>query len=294
MRKRRFRWISPPENAILGGVLHHVSRGPKDSTPVLLLHGFLGSHRNLGALIRAWSRADPTIRLVSADLLGHGRSPPLPPGAGLETMATEVLELLPHLEAPRPPRAVGHSLGGRVLLMAKRLAPGALGPIDLLDISPSPIERRAANLAGVAGALLSAPERADTRETIRDHLLAQGISRPIVEWLLMNLERTDEGVAWAVDRQALAEFDGRASPEDLWDTIDDTVTCIRGAASPYVSDEDAARLENLGAHVHTIEGAGHFVHVDATEQVLKALLTEEVRGTLDGEDDGPGRGSPIG
>lgn len=252
-------------------MLHHVGRGPEDGAPVLLLHGFLGSHRNLGALVRAWNSAAPEARLVSADLPGHGRSPRLPEGAGLETMASAVLELLDHLDAPRPTRAVGHSLGGRVLLMAKRLAPGALAPISLLDITPSPIARRSEDLAGVAEALLLAPARTETREAMRDQLLQQGLSRPIVEWLLMNLRRSPEGFVWSIDRQALVDFDRRASPEDLWDTIDDTICCIRGGASPYVSDEDVNRMQRLGAEVHTIDQAGHFVHVDATEEVLTLL-----------------------
>src|SRR5688572_3269899 len=105
-----------------------------------MLHGFLGSHRNLGALIRGWTAADPSIRPTAIDLLGHGLAEPLPPSANLETMAIDVLDRAAGL--PEPVRTVGHSLGGRVALMARRLAPGSLSPIALLDITPSPIRRR--------------------------------------------------------------------------------------------------------------------------------------------------------
>ena len=236
---------------------------------VLLLHGFLGSHRNLGALIRGWTAKDPSLRPKAIDLLGHGQSAPLPPGANLETMALDVLERAAALS--EPVRAVGHSLGGRVALMAKRLRPGSFSPIVLLDITPSPIKRRSTNLMGVAGAMLTAPDVAPTREAMRAHL-AQTLSGPIVEWLLMNVKREDGEFRWAIDRASLVEFDRRASEEDLWDTIDDSVLCIRGGDSPYVSDEDARRFEERGARVITVPGAGHFVHVDVTARVVELLV----------------------
>jgi esterase len=221
-------------------------------------------------LVRAWSHRDPTLRPHSIDLLGHGLAAPLPPGANLETMALAILDEIARLNLEEPVPAVGHSLGGRVALMARRLSPGSLSPIALLDITPSPIRRRAQSLSGVAEAMLSAPESAPTREVMRAHL-ARTLSAPIVEWLLMNLRREDGELRWSIDRQALADFDRRASDEDLWDTIDETVLCIRGGDSPYVSEQDARRFEEQGARVIVAPGAGHFVHVDATEAVVDAL-----------------------
>jgi esterase len=246
-------------------LLHSVVRG-EGTAPILLLHGFLGSHRNLGALVRAIEARFMTIAL---DLPGHGRSPPLPENADIETMASAVLEAIAALRLELPVKTVGHSLGGRVALMAKRLAPHSLEPITLLDISASPTKRKASELAGVADALRSAPESTATREEMRQQL-ARTLTGPIVEWLLLNVKREGGRFAWAIDREAMFAFDQRASQEDLWDVVDDSITVLRGSASPYVSDEDAARFESLGARVVTIPNAGHFVHVDATEEVAAA------------------------
>jgi len=152
------------------------------------------------------------------------------------------------------------------------LRPGSFSPIALLDITPSPIRRRSTNLIGVADAMLSAPDATPTREVMRAHL-AKTLSGPIVEWLLMNVKREGGEFRWSIDRASLAEFDRRASEEDLWDTIDDTVLCIRGGASPYVSDEDVRGYEERGARVITIPGAGHFIHVDVTESVIDLLIS---------------------
>ena len=50
---------------------------------------------------------------------------------------------------------------------------------------------------------------------------------------------------------------------------------IRGTRSNYVSDEDAARLRLYGVTVDEVP-AGHFVHVDALNELI-ALLVERTR-----------------
>ena len=53
---------------------------------------------------------------------------------------------------------------------------------------------------------------------------------------------------------------------------------VRGGASPYVEDEDIGLILDWfpNARVETIAGAGHWVHVDAGEQ-----LVELIRGFVD-------------
>jgi pimeloyl-ACP methyl ester carboxylesterase len=47
---------------------------------------------------------------------------------------------------------------------------------------------------------------------------------------------------------------------------------VRGGLSNYVSDADCRRLEAAGARVDTIDGAGHFVHVDRPAETLDRIL----------------------
>ncbi|PYM24966.1 MAG: alpha/beta hydrolase, partial [Candidatus Rokuibacteriota bacterium] len=42
--------------------------------------------------------------------------------------------------------------------------------------------------------------------------------------------------------------------------------------SEYVSDADVRRLEAAGCRVDTIEGAGHFLHVDRPEELLDRIV----------------------
>ncbi len=251
-------------------MLHHHVRG-SGTRPVLLLHGFLGSAKNLGALARAWSQADETLKLVLPDQLGHGRSPPLPPSGSLDAMAESVADLLDQLGLDHAD-IVGHSMGGRVALALARRSPSRVGKIALLDIRPGPIER--SDTEQVLAALLAAPDQTESRAAMRQALEDEGLSRPVAEWLTMAGEPTsDDRFGWRIDRSALAHFHDRMRSEDLWPVVERTPTvCIRGETSAYVGIEDERRLEELGGRTVTIAGAGHFLHAERTDAVVKALL----------------------
>lgn len=252
-------------------MLAHTKRGDGPES-VLLLHGFLGSGRNLGALVRAWSAKEPTLRFVQADLLGHGRSPDLPPDADLHTMGEAALELADHLGLPAPLRVVGHSIGGRVALTMKDLAPERVGRVDVLDIAPGPT--RGLPTTNVAQILLEAPDEADRREDFGAHFREAGLSGALTDWLLMNLERDDAGYRWRIDRQALVDFHERTGDADLWPLAARHASSLKvmiGGDSKYVGTDDVARYRSLSIPVRVVAGAGHFLHVDATEEVAAAL-----------------------
>jgi pimeloyl-ACP methyl ester carboxylesterase len=238
----------------------------------VLLHGFLGSGKNLGVLARGWGARDPDRRFLLPDLLGHGRSPPLPEGASLADMARATLALIEAHALPTPVDVVGHSMGGRVALEARRLGPDRVGRIGLLDIQPGRIER--SDTERVVDILVRAPARAASRDEMRARLVGEGLSRPIADWLLMSGDADEEGFAWRIDRPALERFHREMRGQDLWPAVEATealTVSIRGAESAYVDEADQARIRAAGGITRTIEGAGHFLHVDRTDAVVAAL-----------------------
>ncbi len=240
---------------------------------LVLLHGFLGSGRNLASLARRLSDDGPSLRIVLPDLTGHGTSPPLPDGADLSTLARDVVRLLDHLGLERADLC-GHSLGGRVALVCRAEAPARIGRVTLLDIAPGPIRRDATDLDRVLEALLAAPDSAPSRAPLRAFLLERGVSEALADWLLMNVVVGPTGLSWRIDRQRLGALNATTRPADLWPLVathDPLLSCVRGGRSRFVSDADVRRLEERGALVETIPEAGHFVHVDTQPALLDIL-----------------------
>src|SRR5882757_6684956 len=224
---------------------YEVGDGPHST---LLLHGFLGSGKNLRSLAQRWSALDPLRRLLVLDLTGHGASPPLPPGADLATLAVDVLETARAANLTGLLTLVGHSLGGRVALAAARREPPTVRDVVLLDIAPGPIDAAAGSWR-VLDVLLAAPEEAPSRRHLRQHLVDAGLSVELADWLAMNVRVEDDHARWTFDRQALARLQKTTSAEDLWDVVEQhrtAVRCIRGERSRYVLDSDVRRLQAAG------------------------------------------------
>jgi len=243
-------------------------------TPVVLLHGFLGSGRNLYSLARKWSELAPDRTFLLMDLGGHGASPPLPPGSDLTTMAKDVIATARAQGHQGPLELVGHSLGGRVALAGALADPASIRSITILDITPSPIPDEEWGSGPVLDRLRELPEVAPDRATFRDRLIERGLSTWLADWALMNLIRTDNGYRWRIDREALAEVHERVNRADLWPAIENgavPVRCVRGGKSRYVPDEDARRMEAAGCKVATLEDAGHYPHVDQPQKLLDLL-----------------------
>ena len=255
-------------------MLAHQSRG-NGPRIVVALHGFLGSGRNLGGLVRAWTERNPSLCVLTPDLLGHGRSPPMPPEPSLEALADAVLAWMDELDV-QSAEVVGHSLGGRVGLVARAQAPDRISRLDLLDITPGPIP--VTDTDHVVSVLTSAPDRAPDRQPIVDFLREHGLPAGLVQWLSMNLERAAEGdIRWRIDRRRLADYHHRTRGQSLWWAVEahpERLRLLAGGRSPFVSDADVTRLRALGVPVDTLEDAGHFVHADATEAVVDWLARE--------------------
>lgn len=241
--------------------------------PVVLLHGFLGSGRNLLSLARRWADADPTRSFLLPDLTGHGMSPRLPDNADLEDLALDVAETSRIEGISAPFDVVGHSLGGRVGLVLRSLPEQPVARLTLLDISPGRLADAPDDGLRSARALLEAPEFPKSRDEARAPLVAAGLSTPVVEWLLTNLVSRGEGYAWRFDREGLAKFRGEVTTDDLWPLVGDasTLAIVRGGASAYVPGGELAKAATRGVRVETVENAGHFVHVDQPAALLEVL-----------------------
>lgn len=243
--------------------------------PTVLLHGFLGSGKNLRGLAQRWAEGDPRRLFLIPDLTGHGASPALPPGADLDTLAGDLGETIGAQGLSGQVSLVGHSLGGRVALALARHAPAQVRDVALLDIAPGPIDDRMSASRRVLDVLLEAPDEAPDRRDLRRYLTERGLSPPIADWLTMNVRGEEGRYRWTFDRRALDRLQASVSRDDLWsvaESLPAPLRCVRGGRSGYVRDEDVRRLEAAGCRVDTIPDAGHDLHVEALDELVALLL----------------------
>lgn len=255
-------------------MLHYDTRGTGPTT-LLLLHGFLGSGRNLMSLARRLSESRPELTVVLPDLRGHGSSPGLDAESTLTTLAQDVLELSQSLSPQGPCELVGHSLGGRVALCASHLAPAYWRKTTLLDIGPTPFGILSGAMQRIFERLMGAPAVCSDRAAMKAFFIEGQVPGPLADWVLTNLVVGGEGrFQWRIDRAQLAQFHWNEAEVDLWPLVPPLAAqleVIYGGASAFVSPAMREQLRAAGVPVTELPGASHFVHVDALEPLVAAL-----------------------
>lgn len=128
--------VTVPDGRVLGlrgGALQVVDRGPREGSPIVLIHCFT-------CAIDWWDRTMPHLaerhRVVAIDLLGHGGSEKPDTGYSIENQAELIAEALGRLGV-RDATVVGHSLGGTVSVALAERAPRLVSRIAIVDTGPT-------------------------------------------------------------------------------------------------------------------------------------------------------------
>jgi pimeloyl-ACP methyl ester carboxylesterase len=127
--------VTVPGGRILdlpGGEIQVVERGPRNASPIVLIHCYTCS-------LNWWDRMMPLFerdhRVVAMDLLGHGGSEKPASGYHPEAQARVVAEALERLRV-RDATVVGHSLGGSVGVALSEQSPHLVERLVIVDMPP--------------------------------------------------------------------------------------------------------------------------------------------------------------
>jgi pimeloyl-ACP methyl ester carboxylesterase len=128
--------VTEPGGRILdlpGGKLEVVEHGPRDGSPIVLVHCF-------SCAIDWWSRMMPMLardhRVVAVDLLGHGGSEKPTSGYTIPNQADLAAAVLKRLQV-RDAVVVGHSLGGSVVTALAERSTQLVKKVVIVDTPPS-------------------------------------------------------------------------------------------------------------------------------------------------------------
>lgn len=256
-------------------------------------------------------RADGGWRAALVDQRCHGRSA-RPLRAGAHTLAAAAADLRATFRGPfagwTPEVVVGHSLGGKVVLEYLRQLQSAGEPapahVWVLDSFPGAGPARVAGGASSSGGEGAQGEIEGVLDVVSElgarHLggdpggeldtllTARGFSPAFVSWLKTNLEPDPESrdgrKRWAFDVDGARDLFRSYRASDLLEAAagapqGTTVHVVRALNSNRWSKADVAALEEAAAKsprlkVHSLENAGHWLHMD-NPKGLTNLLAEE-------------------
>ena len=236
--------------------LHSLSSG--SGPHVILLHGLFGQGSNLRGVARALE-SQYTVHCL--DLPDHGRSLWLKPGslAGYADcvegwMATQSIEKA---------HVIGHSLGGKVAMELALSRPGRVSRLVVADVAP--VEYTGNHDRIIAALLRVAAQQCGTRGEA-ELILQESIDEPsVIGYLMMGLARVGATYQWRFNvegiNDAYPSLRGAPMPGAVYDGA---ALFLRGADSNYVLSSHQAEIARRFTHgrLVTIQGAGHWVHID--------------------------------
>ncbi|EMD31298.1 hypothetical protein CERSUDRAFT_100492 [Gelatoporia subvermispora B] len=257
---------------------HVLEDGNETQSPLVILHGLLGTKRNWGSLSKAFTR-DLKRPVYTLDLRNHGTSPHAEPMTYL-SMASDVLQFCRD-HSLRNVSLLGHSMGGKVA-MTVALNPDT--PTDLLsrlivaDIAPSK-GKLSDEFDGYIRAL---KKIAESRVTTRQE--AQKILEPYEKdpmtraFLLTNFDTSHHGplkpkIPIDIVGNSIPEL-GSFPYEPGERTWEGTTLFIRGTKSRYINERNTAIAKRFFPNMimKTLD-AGHWVHSERPHE-FKALVED--------------------
>jgi esterase len=252
-----------PEHAVVAGA---DARGDRVA---FLLHGILGSGRNWRTFARRLAASAPTWSFVLVDLRNHGASEGARAPHSVAATADDLAALAARVG--RPAVVIGHSFGGKVAASYAARHPEGLARVWVLDSRLDALTERDAlgsDVATVIRHLERIPLPIARREDLVAALQSAGFSAELAGWMTTNLRRTDGGLVWAFDLDAVREMIEDYWRVDLEPALSDPalpLSLVRAGRSdrwPSEVIERYARRAHPGVEFHLLPDAGHWLHID--------------------------------
>ncbi len=231
-----------------------------DGPPLAILHGLFGSGRNWASIAQ---RLAAHHRVVALDLRNHGASP-WADTMDYDMMAEDMRATL-HARGYFRCALLGHSMGGKVAMVAALRHGSEVARLIVVDIAPARYRPR--HLSEVQE--MRELDLADIkRRSEVDARLAASIPDPAERaFLVQNLVFEDGQARWRLNlaaiEQAMPELvDFPELPADA--AYDGPTLFIAGGQSDYLRAEHEPMIRQLfpRAEIDRIDDAGHWLHAE--------------------------------
>ncbi len=238
-------------------------------TPVILVHGLLGSKINMAGAAKSLAESHHTLAI---DLRNHGDSFHHN-SMNYRIMAADIGGFMDD-NGIETASLVGHSMGGKCVMQFALSFPDRVDKLVVVDIAPS--EYTDPSWLRYVTAMLSVdPTELGSRKEA-DELLKEKIPSAIYrQFLLSNLVNDEDGLyRWRPNLSAIREAQDDISAPVSGTSCNISMLCIRGSESDYVKDDDQQAIKELfpNSSLTTVAECGHLVHIEARDKFNQLLL----------------------
>ncbi|CAG9815156.1 unnamed protein product [Phaedon cochleariae] len=185
-----------------------VSEGHDQASPLIIMHGLFGSKSNWNSLCKAYNqKSNPPRKIIAIDARNHGDSPHNEHHSYAH-LAADIKALFEQLSISKA-TLMGHSMGGRAVMLFALKYPELVDRLVVVDISPVTDSPNMNNLPDLFRALetVSLPTEVSMSQAriLADSQLEKYISsKELRSFLLTNLVQRDNGrYDWRVNISAL-------------------------------------------------------------------------------------------
>lgn len=253
--------------------LYHRELGQGE--PLIILHGLFGSSDNWMSIAK---ELEEHYKIYLVDQRNHGQSPHSDEFS-YEAMAEDLNDFIEE-HGIKNPSILGHSMGGKTAMKFAITHTDKWEKLIVVDMAPRayPVHH-----STILDGLKSIDVENLKSRGEADKQLAKSIKDVGTrQFLLKNLARKDEGgFEWKINLPVIdknIEAMGEGIENRL--AIEKDVLFIRGEKSDYIQDKDNILIVQLfpNSEVKTVKNAGHWVHAEQPEALLK-MVTEFLQST---------------
>ncbi len=248
--------------------LFRIKIGKKGNTPLLILHGLMGSSDNWRQMAKTFSVHH---EVFLPDLRNHGRSLHKYPHS-VDAMVQDVIQLMDN-EGLADVVLMGHSMGGKVAMALALQHPTRVRKLLIVDITMRRYPQR--ENQQLLQALLSVPlVDLSSRRALNKAFTAVVPDTIIRNFLLKNLVRNGQGTfVWRPNLELLVkEIPSYLSKVTYTQPFTQSTLLLRGGRSPYVKDSDIAEFARAFPvlQVHMLP-TGHWLHFEEPAGFISAV-----------------------
>ena len=238
-----------------------------EGEPIVILHGLFGMLDNWKSIGRVLAQK---YMVFLVDLRNHGRSPH-DDEMHYRIMAEDVAHLM-EAQWIYQATVIGHSMGGKVAMQLALDYPELVSRLVVVDIAPRAYQPHHQDVVNALSSLNLST--VTTRQQIQDQMDVFLDDASTKLFLMKNIKRDGDQFEWKMNRPVLLSKYANINVAIASDmTFDGPVLFVAGGNSDYISDADIEDAREMfpEAHLVRVEGAGHWVHADAPEQLLDIL-----------------------